>query len=262
MSKHNETTNRINERKVDMKKTAFTLIELLVVIAIIAILASMLLPALNKARDKARAIECTNNLKQIGQAMLYYAQDNNDNLPNGRTASGVTPAKYWYSYQDQGFLAPYLSMLKTTYDSIGAVKANSRSKLSCPAAPMQTPVSGTTLWTYGYNNVISSNNSPQTFRKISSFKRVSETSLVMDNNSTKGAYADTDLQTAVTTGYPVGYRHGGGSSAFKNSSNVVFVDGHAESRKFGTIPDQYSPGDSNSKRKFYFWSPYSKLPTD
>ena len=64
-------------------KCNFTLIELLIVIAIIAILASMLLPALNKARRHAQGVQCVNNLKQVGTVILNYSNDYYDYLPFG-----------------------------------------------------------------------------------------------------------------------------------------------------------------------------------
>ncbi|MCF7855437.1 MAG: type II secretion system GspH family protein [Candidatus Pacebacteria bacterium] len=96
------------------KTAAFTLVELLVVIAIIAILSSLLLPALRNARERAYAVVCLGNLKQIGLAQEMYVNDFNEQLPANTHAddpvvSSQSPG-YWYMKLDD-YMSPYVSPL-------------------------------------------------------------------------------------------------------------------------------------------------------
>src|ERR1035441_8135339 len=84
-------------RPPDRPVIAFTLIELLVVIALIAILAALLLPALSRAREKANAAYCLNNLKQWGLATQLFASENDDLLPKDGSPNGTAIDEGWYN---------------------------------------------------------------------------------------------------------------------------------------------------------------------
>jgi prepilin-type N-terminal cleavage/methylation domain-containing protein/prepilin-type processing-associated H-X9-DG protein len=146
------------------RRHAFTLIELLVVIAIIAILAAMLLPALAKAKDKAKATECLSNMKQLQLCWQMYCGDNNDYMPpNGTPAtpgSGVT-TNSWITGSAQVDTAPINIEAGLLYQF-----NNSPTIYACPSNLRQLPISTlpeVQYWkSHGQPNAIAGTMEPQT----------------------------------------------------------------------------------------------------
>ena len=116
-------------RKISIRHGIFTLIELLIVIAIIAILASMLLPALNQAREKARATQCINSLKQCSTAITFYADTYQDYVPSASTTSWGSWA---HSYLVESGILPGKYADYRNY--------------RCPAGPWEDNISGFAEW--------------------------------------------------------------------------------------------------------------------
>ena len=237
----------------------FTLIELLVVIAIIAILAAMLLPALSKAREKARCISCVNNHKELMTATIMYAGDYDDYIPTAVQSPTSSPSTngrpILHSHCDGAPLVPYVGKDLGTYQ-IASVKTTGKTyemgymhRLTCPSKTASEvtytgngfhPSIGLNAIIYCARDVIN-NTSYYRCPKTTLFKIPSKTYVFLDAVS---LYACHGTVSQMGTTLSVIFRH-------SNATNVSFIDGHVE-----TITMEQLSGDKNN----ISWTPYKCNP--
>ncbi len=231
----------------------FTLIELLIVIAIIAVLAAMLLPALNKARDKAKDISCLSNMRQLGLLMNFYTDNNNGQFPkaSGLLTGGAS------SWNQQGRWQDGLYAMKSNQNLKNRLhwKVDDNTTLTRPYDIFACPASKDMPWNSGgvmgflghylINSYISNYGMDAWAQAYAAFnvKSVKQPSRTMElidgamerRTSCSTPSIDTQSQLVANGGK---LRHQSGKGM-----NALFVDGHAEAVPYIKVPTNVLASD-------------------
>jgi prepilin-type N-terminal cleavage/methylation domain-containing protein len=259
---------------VRKKGYGFTLIELLVVISIIALLLSILLPSLSKAREMAKRIYCSANGRSIGLAYTSFAMDNDDWLP---MFNGSRIKEYDSSYPQTGpwyvDIAPYMDYSEREYqdffdapmmDFVGGGLANrpppdAPESLSCPSIPARES-NGAVAMGYGWNHNYGGYHYRPGMsdawrrmcmpRKLSGITNASEAALVGENRSDiychLGAWGGWITNT-WSTFWPVSPPQYYYANRHSDGGHIICVDGHVEYIKYNALVKDYTGEDPSQE---------------
>jgi prepilin-type N-terminal cleavage/methylation domain-containing protein/prepilin-type processing-associated H-X9-DG protein len=229
---------------------AFTLIELLVVIAIVGVLASLLLPALARAKNKGQSVVCLNNLKQLGLAWTLYAQDNNERLANNFGISEIkrllqegANINWSSSLMNWELDSENTNILLNTKAALGSYVAANNRVFKCPSDSVLSSLQKSAGWTersrtFSMNAMVGdagefnreggnvNNPSYHQYLKMTEFHNTTRIFVFIEEHpqSINDGYFLNKAYPASWNDLPASYHNGG--------ANLSFGDGHAEAKKW------------------------------